>query len=94
MVEELRVENERLAKSVLEIMEEREMAEKGKWEAEKKCKKAELEREELEACVVDLRAVMEQDKKLACGFSLEVGVLRGRIEGLLKQKDEEFEALR
>lgn len=94
VIETIKGENENLAGVIKDLMEQLDADSKRVHELEKVKRKFELEIEQMQVCLRDTNAMLEQDKSQAAIVNVELGNLRQKIDIILNDKEEEFENLK
>ncbi|CAF1220495.1 unnamed protein product [Adineta steineri] len=93
-IEALRKENKNLAEEIKDLMEQLSDGGKNIHEIDKARKRAELEKEEIQAALEEAEAALEQEEAKVVRTQMELSTVRQEIDRRIHEKEEEFENTR
>ncbi|UJR08396.1 hypothetical protein I4U23_012667 [Adineta vaga] len=93
-IDALRKENKNLADEIKDLIDQLGEGGKNVHELDKARKRAELEKEELQAALEDAEAALEQEEAKVLRAQMELSTVRQEIDRRIHEKEEEFENTR
>ncbi|CAF3451696.1 unnamed protein product [Rotaria socialis] len=93
-IEALRKENKNLAEEIKDLMDQLGEGGKSVHELDKARKRAELEKEELQAALEEAESALEQEEAKVLRVQMELSTVRQEIDRRIHEKEEEFETTR
>ncbi|CAF3425009.1 unnamed protein product [Rotaria sp. Silwood1] len=93
-IEALRKENKNLAEEIKDLMDQLGEGGKSIHELDKARKRAELEKEELQAALEEAESALEQEEAKVLRVQMELSTVRQEIDRRIHEKEEEFENTR
>ncbi|XP_063611343.1 myosin heavy chain, muscle-like [Penaeus indicus] len=93
-LDSIRRENKNLSDEIKDLMDQIGEGGRAYHEAQKNCKRLEVEKEELQAALEEAEAALEQEENKVLRTQLELSQVRQEIDRRIQEKEEEFENTR